>query len=133
MTPGAPAEDEPPARNAVILCGRVSAVAEERTLPSGDTIMTTRVVVDREAVGTGRPGQARSKQRVDAIDCVAWSARVRQTVRRWQLGDRVYLEGALRRRFYRGDHGLVSRVEVEVTRARRVSGGQRPVARAGPG
>lgn len=131
VTPDAPAEDEPApaARNAVILCGRVSAQAEERTLPSGDTITTTRVVVDREAVGTGRSGQARSMQRVDAIDCVARTARVRQTVRRWQPGDRVYLEGALRRRFYRGDHGLVSRVEVEVIRAKRVSGGRRAGAR----
>lgn len=109
----------------MLLCGRVSIPADERRLPSGDTIMTTRVIIDR-AAQRGRTGQARSKQRVDAIDCVAWTSRVQRTIRRWQPGDTVCLEGAIRRRFYRTERGLVSRVEVEVTQARRV-------ARAGRG
>ncbi|MDT7548546.1 MAG: hypothetical protein QOE84_940, partial [Actinomycetota bacterium] len=35
------------ARNEVALVGRVSAPAEERVLPSGDVLLTWRVVVDR--------------------------------------------------------------------------------------
>ncbi len=130
MTPGVNPADGPSdigaARNVVVLCGRVSTVPDERTLPSGDMLVMTRVVVDRDAPGSGRSGGGRSKQRVDAIDCVAWTARVQRSIRRWQPGDGVYVEGAIRRRFYRGDHGLVSRVEVEVTRARRLSTAGRP-------
>lgn len=108
-------------RNEVILCGRVSILADERSLPSGDAIMTTRIVVDRGATRRGVPGAGRSRQRVDAIDCVAWTAKVRQTIRRWQPGDEVFVRGAIRRRFYRTDRGVVSRVEVEVTEARRLA------------
>lgn len=115
-------------RNEVVLCGRVSILADERSLPSGDSIMTTRIVVDRE--GRRGPGSGRSRQRVDAIDCVAWTARVRQTIRRWQPGDEVLVKGSIRRRFYRTDRGVVSRVEVEVTQARRlVTAGARTRAR----
>lgn len=106
-------------RNQVILIGRVAAEAMERELPSGDTILTARVIVDRD------PGQqSKSAQRVDTIDCVAWSARPQRTMRTWRPGESVYVEGAIRRRFYRGQTGPVSRVEVEVMRARRAKGYQ---------
>ena len=111
-------------RNEVILCGRVAIPADERNLPSGDTVLKTRIIVDRGAGRRGAPGAGRSRQRVDAIDCVAWTARVRQTIRRWRPGDRVFVRGAIRRRFYRTDRGPVSRVEVEVTEARRLAPGQ---------
>lgn len=106
-------------RNEVILTGRVAATAVERQLPSGDSLVTLRLVIDRP--GRRRPtGSARSRQRVDAIDCVGWTARVQKTMRGWEPGDQVYVEGSIRRRFYRSTGGgPVSRVEVEVTRARR--------------
>ncbi len=119
-------------RNEVILCGRVSILADERSLPSGDSILTTRIVVDREAPRRGTPGSGRSRQRVDAIDCVAWTARVRQTIRRWQPGDKVLVKGSIRRRFYRTDRGVVSRVEVEVTQARRLATGGTPARARSP-
>lgn len=123
-----------PVRNSVVLCGRVSMAADERELPSGDTVVITRVVVDREVPRGASSGQARPRQRVDAIDCVAWKSAVRRTVRRWQPGDRVFLEGAIRRRFYRTGRGVVSRVEVEITQARRVAtpGPKKRPARAEP-
>jgi single-strand DNA-binding protein len=107
-------------RNEVILTGRVAMTAVERQLPSGDVVVTTRVVVDRPGRRNGS-GSARSRQRVDAIDCVAWTARAQRTIRGWQPGDQVYIEGSIRRRFFRADGGAVSRVEVEVTKARRAS------------
>ena len=108
-------------RNEVILTGRVAAVAVERRLPSGDVLICTRLVIDRP--GRRRAtGSARSRQRVDAIDCVGWTARVQRTMRGWQPGDQVYVEGSIRRRFYRTATGsAVSRVEVEVSRAKRAS------------
>jgi single-strand DNA-binding protein len=108
-------------RNEVILCGRVSMAADERSLPSGDTVLTTRVVVERPTLRRAKPGSHRTRQPVDAIDCVAWPARIRQTIRRWQPGDQVLVKGAIRRRFYRVDGRPVSRVEVEITEARRLA------------
>jgi single-strand DNA-binding protein len=105
----------PTARNEVLLCGRVAAPAEQRELPSGDTIVTARVIVDRDSAARGR-----SAQRVDTIDCVAWGSRVQRSLLRWQVGQFVQVEGAIRRRFFRGETGPVSRVEVEVTATRRL-------------
>lgn len=103
--------------NEVLLRGRVSAAPAERTLPSGDLIMTIRIVVDRPPQRSRQPV---SRQRVDAIDCVVWNGRVQRSVRAWQPGDEVQVEGAIRRRFFRASAGAVSRVEVEVTKARRL-------------
>ena len=105
--------------NAVRLTGRLAAVVEERELPSGDVVTTFRVIVERE------DGQA-GKQKVDVIDCAAWSPRLRRQTVTWQPGDVVAVEGALRRRFFRAGGRTLSRSEVEVDRGRRVSRGRRP-------
>lgn len=105
------------ATNQVILRGRVAAAPTERTLPSGDLMLTLRVIVDRPQPS----GRTRSRQRVDTLDCVVWNGRVQRGVRAWRAGDQVQVEGAIRRRFFRGASGPVSRVEVEVSRARRIS------------
>lgn len=103
-----------PGRNEVTLCGRLAAPPEERELPSGDTLLTARVIVDRDAAALRR-----SAQRVDTIDCVAWLARVQRSMRAWEPGDVVLVEGSIRRRFFRAESGAMSRVEVEVKRASR--------------
>lgn len=96
--------------NVVRLVGRVSQ-PEERALPSGDTVWTFRVVVDR-------PPGGRSRQRVDAIDCAVWSGRLRRSVQGWTAGDLVVVTGSLRRRFFRAGGAAASRVEVEATAGR---------------
>ncbi|HEX6516817.1 MAG TPA: single-stranded DNA-binding protein [Nocardioidaceae bacterium] len=96
--------------NAVLLRGRVSSAPLERGLPSGDTILTLRLVVARDPT----PMTARSKQRSDWVDCVVWGGRARRSVARWRVGDIVEVQGALRRRFFRSNTGSASRVEVEV-------------------
>jgi single-strand DNA-binding protein len=108
-------EDAPYARNEVILAGRVAAPVIEYELPSGATIVNARLIVDRS--DTAMPW---SSQRVDTIDCVAWTARIQRTVRRWNKDDRVEIEGSIRRRFFRASTGTGSRFEVEVTKARRL-------------
>ena len=94
------------------LRGRLSAAPEERTLPSGDTVWTFRVVVGRP------PREDPPRARVDALECAAWTARVRRSVATWREGDVVEVAGALRRRFYKAGGATVSRVEVEVERGR---------------
>lgn len=104
--------DEQGAANEVRLEGRVSGDPEERRLPSGDRVWVFRVVVPRE--------EPHGRQTVDVLDCAAWGGRARRAVSGWQDGDRVAVVGALRRRFFRSGGATVSRVEVEVSSARRV-------------
>lgn len=95
--------------NEVHLVGRISAPPVPRTLPSGDEIVSWRVVVARA------DGQ-------DTLECTAWSARARRAAAGWQKDDIVEVEGALRRRFWRTPGGApASRYDIEVARARRVA------------
>ena len=98
--------------NEVRLVGRLSAEPELRTLPSGDSLWTFRVVVPRG------PQPTRSRATVDTVECAVWSGRVRRTVASWQEGDVVEVSGAIRRRFFRAGGGAASRVEVEVAAGR---------------
>ena len=106
---------ELPSCNEVRLVGRVTAVPSVVELPSGDQLVTFRVTVDRD-------DQAAPK-RVDALECCAWTARLRRTVARWRPGDVVEVEGAVRRRFFRTAAGTGSRVEIEVAGARLIRRG----------
>lgn len=112
-----PRKDEA-AGNEVRLQGRVSGAPEVRELPSGDELVLVRVVVARQPVRV-RPDGRRSPS-VDVIDCAAWDGRVRRSITSWQDGDEVALVGALRRRFFRAGGQTASRVEVEVSSARRL-------------
>lgn len=118
----APPEDEKHG-STVVLRGRVTAHPEERTLPSGDALVTFRLSVRRRSTPLGRG----SKQTTDWVDCVAGSARVRRTASTWSVGDEVEVDGVLRRRFFRSDGGAGgSRLEVEALRVRRVRKVQTP-------
>ncbi|HET7396889.1 MAG TPA: single-stranded DNA-binding protein [Intrasporangium sp.] len=143
----APGPGAPPARNEVALTGRVSAAAEERSLPSGDVIVLLRVVVARperprrpeRPDASEQPGQpdptgaarsstiaatdtvGRRRQTVDTIDVVCWTSTTRRAAARLAAGDVVDVEGALRRRFFGGAAGRQSRYEVEALRVRRVA------------
>jgi single-strand DNA-binding protein len=117
-------------RNEIRLVGRLSAPARVLVLPSGDRLVTFRVIVDRAGPrqsGAGRdskaassPARGGSPKRVDTIDCATWTRREQRRVEKWQPGDVVEVQGHLRRRFRRGDSGPVSRIEVEVTMAMKV-------------
>jgi single-strand DNA-binding protein len=99
--------------NEVRLVGRLSSAPEERPLPSGDSLLAFRLVVDRKEAAI------RGKQRIDVLDCVAWSGRSKRTVAGWDIGSVVEVSGELRRRFFRGASGSnASRVEIEVLSGR---------------
>lgn len=101
----APPDDQ--ARNEVHLRGRLAAPAVERQLPSGDLVAVFRLVVDR-------PPTRGSAVRVDTLDCAVFLADLRRRVARCEPGEVLEVEGALRRRFFRGAGGAASRYEVEV-------------------
>ncbi len=109
--------------NEVRLQGRVSQQPERRELPSGDELWTFRLVVPRAPRGERPDEQGGPRGTVDAIECAVWDARVRRSVARWQAGDVIEVEGAVRRRFFRTGGGTGSRVEVEVSSGRRVRRG----------
>jgi single-strand DNA-binding protein len=116
-TAGADPPEDSFHRNEVVLAGRLPAPAEERLLPSGDTLVTFRLVVTR-------PAHLRTRTRtlgIDTIDCAAWRADIRRAVLRWQPGDVVEVFGSLRRRFWRGAMGPTSRTEVEAFTVRRLA------------
>lgn len=95
-------------RNHVQLRGRVSAEPMTRVLPSGDEIVTLRIVV------------ARPDGRTDALDATAWTAGLRKRLLAWNSGDVVEVEGAIRRRFWRTPHGAASRWDIEIQAGRRL-------------
>jgi single-strand DNA-binding protein len=101
-------------RNEVVVAGRLSAAAVTTHLPSGDEIVTWRLVVDRPR-GANRSG-------FDTVNCVAYTARVRRQALGWCKDDVIEISGALRCRFWRGPGGLRSRYEVEVRTATRLTG-----------
>ena len=109
-----PQAEAPPGQNSVSLRGRVSSAPLERELPSGDTIITFRLVLPRDK----SPMSARSRQGSDWVDCVAWGGRARRSTATWRVGDLVEVEGALRRRFFRVEGRTSTRVEVEVLAGR---------------
>ena len=102
--------------NEVRLIGRLSLVAEERELPSGDQLTAFRVVVNRP-----RDKRRGGRVQIDALECHTWVARVRRAAMTWQVGDVIEVNGSLRRRFFKTGGRLQSMTEVEVASARRVS------------
>ena len=112
------AEDMPPHANEVRLVGRLTGEPQLRELPSGDVVLTFRIVVRRPPVPARRAG-TRSPT-VDTLDCAAWRRDVQRAVGRAAPGDLLEVHGALRRRFWRGPAGPASRSEVEVLRVTRL-------------
>jgi single-strand DNA-binding protein len=101
-------------RNEVTLVGRLAGEVNERLMPSGTPLSSFRLVVRREVGATQGPN-------IDTLDCVAWHTAVQRVIRSWTAGDLVEVRGAVRRRFWRGGSGSVSRCEIEVGTVRRLA------------
>ena len=95
-------------RNEVFLVGRVTSLAVEKLLPSGDRVVEFRVVIGREkSIG--------SKKEVDSLDIAAWSSRTRKAALSLKIDTWVEIKGSVRRRFWRAPTGLASRWQVEAS------------------
>ncbi|HEU4568615.1 MAG TPA: single-stranded DNA-binding protein [Marmoricola sp.] len=103
--------------NEVTLRGRVSTEPQTRSLPSGDEVVTFRLVVRRQRASPMTRG---SRQVSDWVDCAAWGGRARTRASGWGPGDEVEVRGALRRRFYRTAGGAATRLEVEMLTGKRL-------------
>lgn len=100
----------------VHLRGRLSGVTE-LDLPSGDEAVTFRVVVDRPVRQRGPSGRVR----VDALECIAWTATARRRVLACHDGDVIEVTGSLQRRFFTSGGGPSSRTEVVAREVRRAA------------
>ncbi|MER7210323.1 single-stranded DNA-binding protein [Streptosporangium sp. NPDC000239] len=99
-------------RNEVTLVGRLPEAVRIRSLQSGGTLGTWRMIVRRQRRGRG--GQ------VDTIPCASFEPEVTVTAAEWLADDMVEVEGALRRRWWGSEGSKSSGYEVEVRSARRL-------------
>lgn len=109
-------QTEIPYQNLIRLCGRVAQVPVVRTLPSGDTLITMRLIVRRSA-----RARRHSRVSVDAFECVGWTRRVQRSMARLARDDVVEIHGELRRRFRRVAGAPVSTTEVELVSCKTVT------------
>ena len=110
--------------NEVRLVGRLAVEPVHRELPSGDPLVSFRLVVERDAAAVAaRAGGSARSPTVDTLECSAWRRDVQRTLARTGPGDVLEVQGALRRRFWRTGAGAASRSEVEVVRVRRLATG----------
>lgn len=96
--------------NNVILMGRLVATPELRTTPSGVSVCSFTVAVERSYVKQGEERQA------DFIDCVAWRQNAEFLTRYFAKGQLVALEGSLQKRSYQdkdGNNRYVTEVVVD--------------------
>ena len=95
-------------KNEVQLVGRLTSLAVEKLLPSGDRVVEFRVVIGREK-------SRGSKKEVDSLDIAAWSSKTRRAALSLKVDTWVEIKGSVRRRFWRAPTGLASRWQVEAS------------------
>lgn len=95
--------------NDCLLRGRVSAVATDRELPSGEHVVEFRLIVTRD-----------KREGVDTLDIAAWSGKSRRSALALKPGEWVEISGSIRRRFWQGPAGLASRWQVEAESITRI-------------
>jgi single-strand DNA-binding protein len=88
--------------NDCLLRGRVSALATDRELPSGEHVVEFRLIVSRA-----------EREGVDTLDIAAWSGKSRRTALSLKPGEWVEVSGSICRRFWQGPAGLASRWQIE--------------------
>lgn len=85
--------------NRVILMGRITQDLELRQTPSGSSVMTFNIAVDRSYAKQGEERQT------DFITCVAWNQRAEFINNYFAKGRMIAVEGQLRTRTYDDKNG----------------------------
>ena len=96
-------------KNKVELIGRVSGKAVEKFLPSGDTVVEFRLIIDRD-----------DREGVDTLDVATWSGSLRKRALSLESEEWVSIKGVVRRRFWKSGNGVASRWQVEARELERV-------------
>ncbi|MGH2663756.1 MAG: single-stranded DNA-binding protein [Actinomycetota bacterium] len=94
--------------NVVVLAGRLSANPEFTEMPSGDTVARLRVQVPE------------AEKRVLPVPVAVWDRSARKRCERLGKGDAVMIRGHLVRRFFRGQGGGRSHMEVVASEVKKL-------------
>ncbi len=86
--------------NLVVIAGRLAAAPEVRVFEGGSTLVRYLVTTRTEE----------PRRRIDVVPAVLWDADEAAT--RFERGDRIWIAGAIQRRFWSDDHSRRSRIEV---------------------
>ncbi len=116
--------------NKVIMLGRVASDLELKTTPSGTSVCTFSIAVDRRYQAKGE------EKKSDFFNCVAWRNEAEFITRFWVKGKPILIEGELQNRSYVDKTGSTRYVtEIIVDRACFTGDGkkegQKPVSTAG--
>ena len=93
--------------NVAVLMGRLVADPELRTTPTGVSVTSFRIAVDRAYVKAGEQRQA------DFIDIVAWRQTAEFVTRYFRKGSMIAVQGSIQTRNYQDKEGH-NRTAVEV-------------------
>ena len=93
--------------NCAVIMGRLVADPELRTTPSGISVISFRVAVDRNFVRQGEERQA------DFIDVVAWRQTAEFVSRYFRKGSMIAVQGSIQTRNYEDRNGN-KRTAVEI-------------------
>lgn len=85
--------------NVVCLMGRVTATPELKTTPSGNSVTSFTLAVDRSYTPKGQERQT------DFITCVAWRGTAEFITRHFRKGQRMAVKGELQQRSYTANDG----------------------------
>ena len=88
--------------NLVVIAGRIAAEPDIQTFESGTTLMRLLVTVRSEE----------PRRRLDVIPVVQWNPDTHAIPDEPVRGRRVWVVGALQRRFWSADDGRLSKVEI---------------------
>lgn len=85
--------------NKVILLGRITKDLELQTTPSGVSVLTFSIAVDRRFQEKG------AEKKSDFFNCVAWRNEAEFISRFWSKGKAILIEGELQNRKYTNKNG----------------------------
>ncbi len=98
--------------NKVIMLGRITQDLELKTTPSGVSVLSFSIAVDRRFQTKGE------ERKSDFFNCVAWRNEAEFISRFWSKGRAILIEGELQNRSYTGKDGNVRYItEIIVDRA----------------
>ena len=98
--------------NKVIMLGRITQDLELKTTPSGVSVLSFSIAVDR------RFQQKGEEKKADFFNCVAWRSEAEFISRFWTKGRPILIEGELQNRSYVDKNGATRYVtEIIVDRA----------------
>ncbi|MGI5272229.1 single-stranded DNA-binding protein [Nonomuraea sp. CA-218870] len=107
-------------RNEVLLVGRLSAAAEDRSLPSGDTMTKWRLLVRRRR-------HKRGGTLTDSIPCVSFDQGVADVLHGLKPRDAMEVTGAFRCRVFGPASAKIWTYEVEVATVRAIEADSLPL------